>query len=360
MIIRGWTYFCCLIFIVQSGLFAQNEKLFVDKEHLISSIEAHIANMASWQRGDVLIRISISSPGRHVEIVKQEGELDKVKTVEGPNSISVVSESVHVHRVRFDFENQRVFIANRSRSQQQLYDSLDREIGKSNVETDDRVIVLDHANGFGATRMEAALIRRLEPGQLPAIEFALDRHGVPNLKLLGLSGSTLWTGRSYQQRCDLMRNIEELEEISHVGQDRYKLFYRHKMNPNNSRTGIRCYYDWDANQHLPLKFTAYSGYRTEDFPEATQPFISGFAKWQTIDAINVPVMTRNSMGKYGRISGQQFRFQEETTIDIHWFSINQELPDDYFDESLLHDRKALDELLDTGVFEAAKSEPEQN
>jgi hypothetical protein len=360
MTARQFIIFGSLVFISQAGLLAQIENLSIDKEHAISSIEAHIANVASWQRGDFLIRVSVSSPGKLVEFIKQEGELDQVKTIHGPNSMSILSESTRVHRVRFDFENQRLFIANRSKSQQQLYDSLDREIGKPILETDDRVITVNHEKVFGATRMEAAIIRRFEPEQIPAIELAMDRYGVPNLRLLGLSGLASWSGPSYQRRCDLMRNIEELEEVSPIGQDRYKLFFRNRMNPNDSRTGIRSFYDWDSNRHLPLKFTAYSGYRAEDFPDASQPLISGFAKWKSIDASYVPVMAHNSRGKYGRIAGQQFRFQEETTIEIHWFSINQELPDEYFAESLLHDRKTLDELLDTGVLEAAETKPEQN
>lgn len=340
-----------MILSLNSRLLAQHNNLSLDKEHVVGSIEAHFSNLASWQSGDCLIRISVLSEGRHIEIVKQSGALDKVKAIDGPDSLSAIIESTSVHRVRFDFANQRVFIANRSSSRQQRFDALDQELGKPLLETDDRVIAIDREAKVGATRMEAAVIRRFEPGQIPSVERALDWYNVPNLKLIGLSGLTTWSGDSYQRRFDLMRNIDELEDVTNIGQDRYKLFFRHRMNPNDSRTGIRSYYDWDAARHLPLKVSAFSGYRPEDFPDATQPITSGMAKWTANNGCFLPIMARYARGRYGRVEGRRFRFQEETTIEIHWFSINREFPDEFFGEEILHDRKALDVLLDTGVLE---------
>lgn len=341
-------------------LLAQSDELSLDKEHAIGCIEAHIANMASWQVGDFLMRINTTSNGDSLNDPRNEDGVNIQERVKGPDSVSLVGEKTTVHRVRFDFGNKRLFVANRSLSRQQLYDSLDNELGKPQEQADDRVIVFDTTKGFGATRVEAALIRRMNPNQIPTPEFALDRHGVPNIKLIGLGNSKSWSGPSYQQRCDLMRNIEELESISHVGKDRYQLFYRHRMNPNNPLTGQRQFIDWDMKQNIPLKFTAYGGYREEDVPYPVGPGLVATARWTLLNETNVPVAARVSTSRFGTVEGRSFLVQEETTIDIHWFSIHQDLPDEYFDESLLHDRKALDELLDTDVFEAAKSEPEQN
>ena len=151
-----------MILSLNSRLLAQHNNLSLDKEHVVGSIEAHFSNLASWQSGDCLIRISVLSEGRHIEIVKQSGALDKVKAIDGPDSLSAIIESTSVHRVRFDFANQRVFIANRSSSRQQRFDALDQELGKPLLETDDRVIAIDREAKVGATRMEAAVIRRLK------------------------------------------------------------------------------------------------------------------------------------------------------------------------------------------------------
>jgi hypothetical protein len=41
----------------------------------------------------------------------------------------------------------------------------------------------------------------------------------------------------------------------------------------------------------------------------------------------------------------------EGTMELHWFSFNQPLPDDLFEESILSDRKKQDELMSKDVFE---------
>lgn len=42
----------------------------------------------------------------------------------------------------------------------------------------------------------------------------------------------------------------------------------------------------------------------------------------------------------------------DVTIDVHWFSFNEDLPDELFEEEVLADRKKLDELLSQEVFES--------
>jgi len=356
MILRILMVFGLCFFLDRSFVLAQNNKLSVDKEHIIGSIEAHIANTESWRSGDFLIRILDTNPGRYIELIKNEAGADEIRTVEGPEAMSVVGEMTRIYRVRFDFDQQQLFMANRSERSEQMYDSLDREIGKPVVRSDDRVIMLQREKGVGATRLEAALIHRMEPKDIPTMEDALDQYGGPNIKFIGFAKPRFWAGGYFERKCDMVRNQDDIDEISQVGVNRYQVFYRHDVNPQDRRMGLRIYLDWDVKRNVPLKYTGYLGYRLEDYPEATKPFQVGTAKWKLIDGSQLPVSARYSGSSIRTIDGRRFRFEEESTVEIHWFSINQELPEEYFDEQILHDRKQLDELLDASVFEETRAE----
>jgi hypothetical protein len=334
---------------------AQSNQLSVDSDHMIGSIEAHLANIDSWRSGDFLIRIRDTSTGRSIEVLKNETGADEFRTVKGPDAMSIVSEMTRIHRVRFDFDQQRLFMANRTERNDQLYDSLDQEIGKPFVRSDDRVIMLQRNKNVGATRLEAAVIHRMEPDAIPTLEEALDQFGGPNIKFIGLAKPAFWSGGYFERKCDMVRKQDDIAEISQVGENRYRVFYRHDVNPQDRRMGLRIYLDWDVKRNVPVKYTAFLGYRAEDYPGATKPFQVGTADWKLINGTNLPVEARISSSSIRRMDGRRFQFEDESTIEIHWFSINEELPDAHFDEQLLHDRQKLDELLNTVVFDEPKS-----
>ncbi len=341
-----------ILLLSPQALFSQTNELSVDREHLLGCIEAHFANLSTWQQGDFLIRIRVLSDGRYVRRNETVQHMKQLDPVEGADAISAVVETTQIHRVRFDFERKNLFVANRISGSQQLFDSLDREIGEPRHIADDRVIVFDTSKGIGAIRNQAGRVGLLNENQIPTMEFALDRHGVPNPALFGMQSSSRWGDNSVQRRYDFLLNEEELVSITNVGRDLYRMFYRHKMNPNDPRTRIRSYADWDVKRQVPVKFTFYSDYRAEGFAGESKPISVGTADWISLGNTNLPRTVRISQGKIGSIDERQFSFQQETTIDVHWFSINEELPEEHFEEAVVHDRALLDKLLSDEILDA--------
>jgi hypothetical protein len=345
---------CVILLMAVEKLSAQDKELSVDKDHIIGVIEAHIANVESWRSGDFLVRIRNTNNGRLVEEIVDEKGMRRMPFVEGQNAKSVLSETNRVHRVRFDFDRQNLFIANRSERRDQVYDSLDREIGNPQVVSDDRALVLQRSRAIGASRLEAAVVHRLVGDDLPELETALDQFGAPHVRFIGFSVPILWTGGYLEQKFDQVRREDDIIDISNVGKDRYQVLYRFDIDPANRIRGQRYYYDWDMKRNVPLKHRLYPGHDVGDHPEGDKPLQVGNSEWKEMDGANLPISARYSLSSFKRVNGQEFRFAEEWTVEVHWFSINKELPEEHFTEEVLHDRKKLDELLDTSVFDNEK------
>jgi hypothetical protein len=343
---------CVILLLAVEKLSAQDKELSVDKDHIIGVIEAHIANVESWRSGDYLVRIRGSSNGRLIEEIIDENGMRRLPFVEGQNAKSVHSETTRVHRVRFDFDRQNLFIANRSEGREQMFDSLDRKIGDPKVVSQDRAMVLQRSKAIGASRFEAAPVDRQIGEELPELETALDQFGAPHVRFIGFAPPMLWTGGYLEQKFDQVRREDDIIDILNVGNDRYQVLYRFDIDPTNRMRGQRYYYDWDMKRNVPLKYRFYLGFNAGDHPEGDKPNAVGHSEWKEIDGANLPISMRYSNPSYKRVDGQEFRFNEEWTVEIHWFSINKELPDEQFAEELLLDQKKLDELLDTSVFDS--------
>jgi len=336
--------------------FAQSN-LSADKDHIAGVIQAHFANLESWRKGDFLIRIQADGTGRYIDFEKtRQAEEGGLVYVKGPDSMSLVNRNNHLHRVIFDFDQGKLLVINRVEREQQLYDGLDKEVGEPVKRADDRIVLLNRPLGFGATKTKAALSHYMDSEKLPAAEDLLGAHGIANIKLLGCGtfGGD-WKG-DLQRRFDLIGNPDTMEEISHVGKDRYQVFSRLDIAPGNKMLGKRIYIDWDVQRQVPLKYVIYNGYREEDFPGATKPQWSGTANWKMVNGSYVPVSARLTDDSLVNVAGRYFHVSDDSTIELHWFSLSEELSEELFDEKILHDRKELDELLSEEVFETKPSE----
>ncbi len=339
---------------VESSL-AQVDRLTVDKDHIVGVIEAHITNLEGWQSGDYLIRIQEEALGRHYQSFIEDG-IENWRVVEGADAASISISGSRLYRVMFDIERERVFVAGRGYDEQQLFDGLDSEIGMPKKTQFDSVFLLDRPNGIGASRLRAAQIHKMNAERLPSVRQILAQASVPDIRVLGCH--THWGGvwaddeKRLPDIFNLVRDWDSIEEITHVGENRYKVFSRHDLRPDDRRFGARYYLDWDVAQQVPVAFSIYSGYRPEDFKNSVKEKAqwSGNTAWKIINGVSVPVSTRAVAGNIKRIDGRVFDIPHEITVDIHWFSVNEELPKELFQEDILHDRKKVDELLDETVF----------
>jgi hypothetical protein len=78
--------------------------------------------------------------------------------------------------------------------------------------------------------------------------------------------------------------------------------------------------------------------------------------WRSYEGNYLPKFARLSQRSIPEYANQTFQLIEETTVEIHWYSFNKEPLAEFFDEKLLHDRKKLDEMLNTDVFEDLSKE----
>jgi hypothetical protein len=350
-------YLLAFITFSQSTLFvcAQDE-LSLNRDHITGVIQAHQSNLESWRRGDFLIRIRTSGSGRYIDFEKsRQSKGNGLVYVSGPDSMSLVNKKDHLHRVIFDFDNEKLIVINRVAREQQLYDGLDNDLGSPVKSYDDRIVLLNKPLGIGATRIKAGLIHNMGPENQRSVVELLDIYGIPNIMLLGCGTLGDWTS-DQQRRFDLLGNLDSMEQITHVGKNRYQVFSRLDIVPTNKMLGARVYVDWDVQKLVPVKYSVYNGYREEDFPGATKPQWTGSANWMELKGSYVPKSARLSNDSLVKVSGRYFHVSDDTSIDVHWFSLNQELPDRLFEEKLLHDRKKLDEMMNQDVFEKGAQE----
>lgn len=110
--------------------------------------------------------------------------------------------------------------------------------------------------------------------------------------------------------------------------------------------------DWDVKRNVPLKFVSYHAP-----PNRFPPVVTANVDWATVDGQVVPASARLSKRNNSHYLDREFQVSIETTVEIHWFSFNQPLPEERFDQQILHDRTKLDELLSEDVFGKTGDKP---
>jgi hypothetical protein len=162
---------------------------------------------------------------------------------------------------------------------------------------------------------------------------------VPDIRILGIQPiSRIWNTENLQDRLKGLALVDKISEITHVAKHSYQLTY---LGEGEERGLIRRF-DWDLERNLPVKFWRGSlecGTGSE-----------GTVRWKLINDQYVPLSARY-MDTNGDAQNSRFYLVEtETTVDLHWFSFGQDLPDDLFEDSVLDDHKKLNEMLNEDVF----------
>lgn len=325
------------------------DRLTIDKEHMIGVVDAHFANLESLQKFDVLMRIRTSRIGDKFIIEADDQGVDQMKVIKGPDAEQVVDERTSLHRVMFDKPNGTILILNRCEFTRESLDGLGEPIGAPTKRFDDRSLLIDPQRGIRVARSKPGFSQKVAFGANVPIERLIDSYGVPNFKFAGFH-TVLRNGDQVLQYLERFRNVDAIEEILNTGQDRYQVFSRHDIDSQDSRLGIRCYQDWNIEWNVPVRFEIFPGYRAEDFPDTTEPHVSGNVEWKLLDGCFVPISGRVSSKAAERVNGSMYKVIEEVLFDFHWFSVHRDLPEGLLTENLLQDRKKLDELLDQSVF----------
>ncbi len=331
------------------AIYSQDDSLSVDKQHMSEVIEGHLASLEGWRKGDVLIRWTKSAQGRHFRSVKQEDGTSRRVYMEGPDAMSVVVRGDLLFRVVFDFDEQRALVINRNEHEERLFDGLDNDAGRPIRRNDDRVLLYDKSNNRVLARLEAGAIHGF-PGVPPSVDEMISSWGVPNIKALGGSQSLAdsWEAMPrIRHQYELSGSVDAIAKITNIGKNRHQV---------ESHFGVpsfrgRFLVDWDTARNVPLKLVVYHSVDEDATPVETYT-----TEWTSIDGHFLPAYARKWEKGSQSFGSRSFYLEEDETFEMHWFSFNEELPEELFDEKLLHDRRKLDELLSEDVFEKKSEE----
>jgi len=310
--------------------------LTVDKQHMSGLVEAHLASLEGWRSGDLLIRYSTVEHGRHVEF--QSDEYGTARLIEGPDAMSVAVREDRLYRLAFDFDAERALVINRCEREERLFDGLDQELRRPVLRNDDRVLLYDKSQRAAFVRRDPAVIHRLD--QLPPMINMIASWGVPDVRTLGFCEYQSWDTSSWRPEVEFIGNVDFMAEIKHLGKNRYQVVSR-----NADVFPGQYVIDWDVKRNVPLKFVSY-----HVPPDRFPPVVTADVDWAAVDGQVVPASARLSKRDNSHYLDREFQVSIETTVEIHWFSFNQPLPDNLFDQQILHDRTKLDELLSEEVF----------
>lgn len=332
---------CCF----SSSVFAQDE-LSVDKAHMAGVCKAHQGSIESWLTGDVLIKFTLTGTGRRRFVPP------------GPDSATLVSETSGYVRFIFDFEQKRFVVVNRKKSTTELFDGLENQVGEPVRSADDSAGIYDMVNGVSSAKSIDGTIQDLRRITADENNF-LSAVQVPQFMGLGCTpyGATAWQPlKEVFDSCNRYGHVDAITSVENVGKDRYRVGSSIE-NKSSQAGGSRGETEWDVKRQVPLRFAYYAGPKAD--PEkkfSLKPIHSCTAEWQEINGYLVPVLGRGSYQQPMSYNNQSFGMSYEFELQLHWFSINEEIPDETFAEAVLKDAKKLAELIDDKWFDKNESE----
>ncbi len=323
----------CLMVAVNSELYSQ-DKLSIDKDHMLGVVEAHAVSLEGWRTGDVLIRVTSSGHGRYIRLEDDPGPRGQPKYVEGPDASSIVVQEDRLFRVLFDFDDQMCLVVGSNREERVIFDALDNELTPKVTDRSGAFLFNDPEKGVLTVGTDGRLFRALE---MTTVSGALSVSGAPDIRLLGWNTVSSWDCEYLRDRIAALANVDAISIVSHVGRDSYQLVY-----PGHTE-GTEKKYHWDVKRNVPQKF--WVGRTSDGFASH-----DASAQWQSIDGHHVPVSSQYMLAEIIMDGSRWYLMFHEVAVDIHWFSFNKELPEELFQDEILRDRKKLDELLSQEVF----------
>jgi hypothetical protein len=275
-----------------------------------------------------------------------------VGVVEGPDAVSVVVREDYLTRFIFDLDSERALVINRCEREEQLFNATDEELQPPVISVDHRILLYDKTTNLQLEKVDAGVIRRTAKMR-PFLDMVATM-GVPDLRNWGCVEHTNWDFETLRSGIEFSNGVHNIEQLVHVRGDVYRIIAKDLEGTRGF--GGQYATDWDVKRNVPVKFVVH---HVAPKDGVGKPVRTVTVNWKSIDGNFVPESSRISKRSIKSYLGRFFHVVEETAAEVHWFSINAELGNDAFDEKLLGDRKRLDELLNTDVFDdKPANEPE--
>lgn len=324
------------VLVTRPVLLAQVEQG-VDKDHMSGVVESHLASFEAWRTADFLLRVQSSGHGRYYRLEDNEGigPDSKLKFVEGPDSSELLVESNLLYRVKFDFDTNRCLIVTNLRESLSVLDSLGDVVDSAVTESTTGFLLSDPEKGVLAVGPRGDLYKS---DKVASTERALTISNIPDIRMLGWKEVYPWSSERAHNQLLNIASPDKMLDVAHVGRHRYQL------RRETAIDGIVATCQWDLVRNVPVRF--WIGH------ESGEVILSeGSAEWKAMDGLHLPVSSRYMKSQGRTLGGRDYSTEHEVAIDIHWFSFNEELTAELFQEELLRDREKLDELLSTEVFD---------
>ena len=130
-------------------------------------------------------------------------------------------------------------------------------------------------------------------------------------------------------------------------------FHLRNATPIESSPGRRWVesYVFDHNSNLPVRVETY-GESIKTIGGRSIPHY-GIYQWKAMSGLHVPLrLNASSFSGYKNPHERQVDAKLAVQIDFHWFSINEPIPDELFDEANLSDSKRFQDLIDPRTAKA--------
>ncbi len=320
---------------------AGQSDLTVDKSHMSGLFEVHAARIESWRQGDVLIKVKSSGSGGLFGVPP------------GPDKEELLTEETGYTRFIFDLDKKKFLVVKRTKGTATVFDGLGNQLGDPVQAGVNSVGIYDAERGLCLLKRSDGKIQDLMR-IMRSDEMFIGMAGVNSFMGLGFkpqpqegwrSQSNIWQDLSRDGHVDAIRSIEN------IGQNRYRVLSLVEL-PGHGPGGTRTITEWDVKRQVPVHFTRYAGVASD--PEklfSLNPRASHLAEWGEFHGEWLPKLARGMAKQAVLFQGKDYGNKLEFEIQIHWFSLNQEIPDETFDVEVLRDVDKQTALLDPSCFE---------
>ncbi len=285
------------------------------------------ANAEAIKQGDVLFLERNFYDGFKHYAPTQDGTLDEFRLV----------------RVVFDDEQGKFLVLSRTISEWlSLGDVTDENDGRT-IRATERGVFCDSKSRIHQTKQDNLIYKYNAKYPFPESSWILyedPRTAGMDVNSLGTLSNSIESYRIKQTGEKLLDSKIETDGV-HIRLELGKI-------PPRSRLVLEFTFDSDSN--LPTQISGYG-----EMEEGRSIPHCGKFEWKTMSGLHVPVRLKGSgYGGYESPDGKRIDASKTNEINFHWFSINEPIPDELFDEANLSDSKRFQDLIDPRTSNATE------
>ena len=301
-----------------------------EKARICSIFGVLTANAEAIKQGDVLFLERTFYDGFKPYAPTQDGTLDEFRLV----------------RVVFDDDQGKFLVLSRTISEWLAFEDVTEENDGRTIRTKEQGVFCDTRSRIHQTKQDNLIFKNNSKYPLPESCWVLSE----DPRTGGMCQNSLRTLSSTIERLSIIQTGEKLLD-SRIESNGVHIRLEIAKVPPNSRVVASYIFDHDSN--LPTQVEGY-GESLAGGGGRSIPHRGNF-KWKTMSGLHVLVQLKgSSYGGYDSPNGVRIDASKTKEINFHWFSINEPIPDELFDEANLSDSKRFQDLIDPRTANATE------